>query len=142
MIGRARAAVVVGAIVLGSALVGAAIDRGMVMRQQPHRIRGIGATTPPTQEQDTRRRQAALDRMTKELELSTAQRVAIDSIMQHTDSSLRAIRGEMQPRLKQLFESARAQIEARLDAEQRAKFAKSMSRLPKGREREDHPPGP
>jgi Spy/CpxP family protein refolding chaperone len=142
MIGRARAALVIGAIVLGSALVGAAIDRGIVMRQQPRRFRGGGAMTPPTAEQDTHRRQNALDRMSKDLELSNAQRVAIDSIMQHTDSSLRVIRGEMQPRLKQVFESSRTQIEARLDAEQRAKFAKSMSRLPRGREREDHPPTP
>ena len=97
--------------------------------------------TPPTPEQDAHRRQNALDHMTKELDLSTTQRIAVDSILQRTDSSLRAIRGEMQPRLKQVFESARAQIEARLDAEQRAKFATSMSRVLRGRERDDHPPG-
>ena len=140
MIGRARAAVVIGAIVVGSALVGAAIDRGIVMHQQPRRFRGGGPMTPPTPEQETRRRQAAVDRMAKELDLSTAQRVAVDSIMLRTDSALRVIRGEMQPRLKQLLDSSRVQIEARLDAEQRAKFAKAMSRFPRGRERDDHPP--
>ena len=141
MIGRARAALVIGAIVLGSALVGAAIDRGIVMHQQPRRFRGGGAMTPPTPEQEAHRRQNALDRMTNELDLSAAQRVAVDSIILRTDSSLRIIRSEMQPRLKQVLDSSRAQIQARLDPQQRAKFATSMSRLPKGREREDHPPG-
>jgi Spy/CpxP family protein refolding chaperone len=120
--GRARAALVIGAIVVGSALAGAALDRTVLVK--PRRPRGGGPMTPPSAEQDAKHRQVALDRMTKELELSTAQRAAIDSIMQRTDSSLRVIRGEMQPRLKQVFESSRAQIEARLDAEQRTKFAK------------------
>jgi Spy/CpxP family protein refolding chaperone len=121
--GRARAALVIGAIVVGSALAGAALDRTVLVR--PHRPRGGGPMSPPpTPEEGARRRQIALDRMSKELDLSTTQRAAIDSIMQRTDSSLRVIRGEMQPRLKQVFESSRAQIEARLDAEQRAKFIK------------------
>ena len=117
---RARAALVIAAIVAGSALAGAAIDRTLLVR--PHRPRGGGPMSPPSAEQDAKRRQAALDRMTKDLDLCIAQRAAIDSIMQRTDSSLRVIRGEMQPRLKQVFESSRAQIEARLDADQRAKF--------------------
>jgi Spy/CpxP family protein refolding chaperone len=120
--GRARAALVIGAIVIGSVLAGAALDRAILVRQ-PHRPRGMA-----TPEQDARRRQGALDRMTKELDLSTTQRAAIDSIMQRTDSSLRLIRREMQPRLKQVFESSRAQIESRLDPEQRVKFARSRSK--------------
>jgi Spy/CpxP family protein refolding chaperone len=127
--GRARAALVIGAIVVGSALAGAALDR-TVLVNRPHRPRGGGPMSPPaTPEQEARRRQMALDRMTKDLDLSTTQRAAIDSIMQRTDSSLRIIRGEMQPRLKQVFESSRAQIEARLDAEQRAKFVKQKKPL-------------
>jgi Spy/CpxP family protein refolding chaperone len=128
--GRLRGALVIGAIVVGSALAGAAIDRTVLVRQ-PHRPRGGGAMSLPTPEQDARRRQNALDRMTKDLDLSAVQRAAIDSIMQRTDSSLRIIRREMQPRLKQVFESSRAQIEARLDAEQRAKFEKARSRSPR-----------
>jgi hypothetical protein len=42
--------------------------------------------------------------------------------MQRTDSSLRAIRSEMQPRLQQVFQGSRAEIEARLDSAQRVKF--------------------
>ena len=73
-----------------------------------------------------------LDRMTKQLELSTRQRAGIDSVMKRTDSSLRAIRTEMQPRLQQVFQSSRAEIEARLDSAQRITFAKTM---PQGRSR-------
>ena len=70
--------------------------------------------------------------MTKQLELSTRQRAGIDSVMKRTDSSLRAIRTEMQPRLQQVFQSSRAEIEARLDSAQRITLAKTP---PLGRSR-------
>jgi hypothetical protein len=65
-----------------------------------------------------------LDRLSAELALPPLQRAGVDSIFQRTDSSLRAIRREMQPRLQQVFERSRAEIDARLDSAQRAKFAK------------------
>jgi hypothetical protein len=43
--------------------------------------------------------------------------------MQRTDSALRIVRREMQPRLEQIFQSSRAEISARLDSAQRVKFA-------------------
>ena len=52
--------------------------------------------------------------------------------MQRTDSALRVVRGEMQPRLTQIFESSRVEISARLDSAQRVKFAQ---RQPSRRER-------
>jgi hypothetical protein len=64
-----------------------------------------------------------LDRMERELALTSAQRAGLDSIFQRTDSSFRAIRREMQPRLQQVFESSRVEINARLDSAQRVKFA-------------------
>jgi hypothetical protein len=75
-------------------------------------------------EQEQRRRTEMLDRLTADLALTPAQRAGVDSIFQRTDSSLRAIRREMQPRLQQVFERSRAEIDARLDSAQRAKFAK------------------
>ena len=123
--GRARAAVVIGAIAVVSALVGAAIDR-TVMSHPPRRPHGPNGG--PSPEQEVRHRHEALDRMSRDLNLSNAQRAAIDTIMYRTDSSLQVLRREMQPRLRQVLDSSRAQIEARLDAEQRAKFAKSGDR--------------
>jgi hypothetical protein len=48
--------------------------------------------------------------------------------MQRTDSALRVVRGEMQPRLRQIFDSSRAEISARLDSVQRVEYAKRPRR--------------
>lgn len=124
---RVRAWIAIGAIVIGSALAGAGIEHALLRRS--HRPRG-NPFTPPTRDQQARRRKEMLERMTKELDLSTAQRAGIDSVMQRTDSALRVVRAEMQPRLQQIFESSRVEIDARLDAERRKKFEAFR---PKGR---------
>jgi hypothetical protein len=115
---RLRAALVISAIALGSALAGAAVDHWIVRHA---RHRGRFDQTPEEQE---RRRKEMLARMTKELDLSTAQRAGIDSVMQRTDSALGVVRSAMQPQLRQIFESSRAEISARLDSTQRVKFEK------------------
>jgi hypothetical protein len=61
--------------------------------------------------------------MTKDLGLNAVQRAGIDSVMQRTDSSLRVVRREMQPRIQKIFDDSRAEIAARLDSAQRVKFA-------------------
>lgn len=122
---RVRAGLVIAAIVIGSALAGAGVEHAVLRHNR--RQRG-GPFRLPTPEQQTRRRQDMLERMSKELDLSTAQRAGIDSVMQRTDSALRIVRAEMQPRLQQIFEGSRAEIDARLDAEQRKKFEKTVRR--------------
>ena len=125
--GRLRAGVVIALIVVCSALAGAAIERIVFQRMVQHRPRaGPGGPGRGSPEQDTRRRNDMMARLTKDLDLSATQRAGIDSVMKRTDSSLRAIRTEMQPRLQQVFQSSRAEIEARLDSAQRVKFVKSM----------------
>ena len=118
---RARAAVVIAAIAIGSAIAGAGIDRWAVTHapRHPH-----GPTSTLSPEAAARRRAEMLERMTKDLGLSTVQRAGIDSIMQRTDSALRVVRGEMQPRLRQIFDASRAEISARLDSAQRITFAR------------------
>ncbi len=128
--GRARAVAVIAAIAVGSALAGAGIDR-WVESHSPRHARGgggggggggalVGNSSP---EASARRRREMLERMSKDLDLTPVQRAGIDSVMQRTDSALRAVRGEMQPRLKQIFDGSRAAIAARLDSAQRVKFA-------------------
>jgi hypothetical protein len=119
--GRARAALVIAAIAIGSAIAGAGIDR-WVVGHGPRRGRGgpPGALSPDAA---ARRRAEMLERMTKDLNLTATQRAGIDSVMQRTDSALRMVRGEMEPRLRQIFDRSRAQISARLDSAQRVKFA-------------------
>lgn len=118
MSGRMRAGLLIAVIAVCSALAGAAVDRALLTRG--HRWRGGRMTA----EQETHRRHEMLDHLTRDLGLSTTQRSAVDSIMQRTDSTLRVLRREMQPRVQQVFESSSAQISARLDAGQRAKFEK------------------
>ncbi len=122
---RARAAVVIAAIAIGSAIAGAGIDRWGVAHS-PRHSRAPTSTLSP--EAAARRRAEMLERMTKDLGLSTVQRAGIDSIMQRTDSALRVVRGEMQPRLRQIFDGSRAEISARLDSAQRVEFAKQRPR--------------
>jgi Spy/CpxP family protein refolding chaperone len=123
---RARAALVIAAIAVGSAIAGAGVDR-WAMTHGPRRGRGspIGALSA---EAAARRRAEILERMTKDLKLTPAQRAGIDSVMQRTDSALRVVRGEMQPRLRQIFDSSRAEISARLDSAQRVEYAKRPRR--------------
>ena len=123
---RLRAGLVIAAVVVASAIAGAAVDRNVVMRNV-RRGGGGGGWGPgrggPPPEMEARRRTEMLDRLTKELSLTPAQRAGLDSVFQRTDSSLRAIRREMQPRLKQVFETSRAEMNARLDSAQRVKLA-------------------
>lgn len=118
--GRARAAIIIAAIAIGSAIAGAGIDR-WVVTHSPRRGRG-GPLSAQSPEAAARRRAEMLEHMTKDLSLTPAQRAGIDSIMQRTDSALRVVRGEMQPRLTAIFDSSRAEISARLDSAQRVKF--------------------
>ena len=138
--GRLRAAVVIALIVVCSALAGAAVERLVFDRASTQRPGGgRGGPWRGSPEQDGRRRNDMLDHMTMELGLSAPQRAGIDSVMKRTDSSLRAIRTEMQPRLEQVFKDSRAEIGARLDSTQREKFAKSMPPGGRGR-RSGSPP--
>jgi len=117
---RLRAGLVIGAVVIASGIAGAAIDRALIMRHAPRRE---GPRRPPDIGED-RRRTEMLDRMATDLSLTAAQRAGLDSIFRRTDSSLRAIRRETQPRIQQVFAESKADVNARLDPAQREKFEK------------------
>jgi hypothetical protein len=123
---RLRAGIVIGLIALCSALAGAAVDRAVFQRVRRRPPPLVGAARF-TREADTRRRTEMLDRLTKDLSLTPTQRVAIDSVMQHSDSLLRGIRLEIQPRLEQVLATSRAAIDARLDQDQRTKYQKMVA---------------
>jgi Spy/CpxP family protein refolding chaperone len=132
--GRLRAGLIIALIVVCSAIAGAALERTFMPHGGGNGRGGRGGGPPGgpgggpggrgSPEGDERRRASMLDRMTKSLELTPAQRAGIDSVMKTTDSSLHVIRQEMQPRLEQVFEASRTQIQARLTPEQREKFGK------------------
>jgi Spy/CpxP family protein refolding chaperone len=120
---RLRATLVIAAIAIASGIAGAAIDRSFLVHP-PHRGPRAGG---PAGAGDARRRSEMLDRMSSDLSLTPAQRTGIDSIFQRTDSTLRAIRQEAEPRVRQVLERSRTDIAARLDATQREKFLKAAA---------------
>ena len=128
---RLRAGIIIGVIAVCAAIAGAAVERmvGQRTHRRPPPLLGGAGPGPGrfTREEDTRRRADMLDRMTRELTLTTNQRAGVDSVMQRTDSVLRGIRVEMQPRLEKALATSRAEIDARLDAGQRLKFEKMVS---------------
>lgn len=132
---RLNAALVIASIVVASGIAGAAIDRAFVVRgggraqRAPSSVGGGGGGGGGggrggrlSPEVEAKRRSDMLDRMSRELALTPAQRAGFDSVMQRTDSSLRAVRREMQPKIQQVFEVSRAEMVARLDTTQRVKF--------------------
>ena len=135
---RLRAGLVIASIVLASGIAGAAIDRAFIARggTRPSAVNigpgggGGGRGGRPTPEQEAKRRSDMLDHMSKDLSLTAVQRAGFDSIMQRTDSLLRAVRREMQPKIQQVFEASRAEMVARLDTTQRAKFDAMRSHGP------------
>ena len=118
---RVRAGLVIGAVVIASGIAGAAIDRAVLTRRGSRGGDGRRGGPPPEWEQ--RRRTQMLDNLTRELSLTPAQRAGLDSIFQRTDSTLRAIRRETQPRIQEVMERSKADINARLEPAQREKFA-------------------
>jgi hypothetical protein len=118
---RLRAALIITAIVIGSVLAGAGVDHWATRNARRGRGGPPGSGTP---QEAAKRRAEILDRMTKDLDLSAGQRAGIDSVMRRTDSALRVVRSEMQPRVRRIFDSSRAEIAQRLDSTQRVKFAK------------------
>lgn len=116
---RLRAGLVIASVAIASAIAGAAIDRALIVQ----RSHGPDVPRRSFQEQEDRRRTDMLDRMSRDLSLTAAQRAGLDSVFRRTDSLLRAIRRETQPRVQQVFQRSREEINARLDSAQRAKFA-------------------
>lgn len=114
-----RAALVIIAVVIGSALAGAAVDHAIVLRN-PRRFQPSFLVSDGQSAES--RRTDMLQRLTEELSLRPDQRAAIDSIMRHTDSVLRDLRLDVQPRVQQALDDSRHQIESHLDSAQRASF--------------------
>jgi len=122
---RLRAALVIGAIAIASGVAGAVVDRTFLVHAPRHGSRGGPGMSAPGHE--ARRRAGMLDRMHRDLALTPMQRQAIDSVIQRTDSSMRVIRREMQPRIEQVLLQSRTEIAARLDSTQREKYARTLA---------------
>ncbi|MDX1676169.1 MAG: hypothetical protein R3314_15345 [Longimicrobiales bacterium] len=99
------------------ALAGAAIDR-VVLSDAPEEVR------EERRDDGGRDRSYIIDRV----EMSDAQRAAIDSILERRADRMRAVWHEVEPRLDAITDSARAEIMAVLTPEQRAEYEAKMKR--------------
>lgn len=116
---------VLGALVMGSALAGAAIDR-LLIHEHPSAVAFPDTAFHPIE--SILRSPTAADRrairaqLTRQLHLTPAQADTIDSIMNRRAGEFRALRDAMRPRIQQLVDTVHASIEQVLSPEQRERF--------------------
>lgn len=144
---RRQAAIVLALVLLAGFLLGVAADRLWLTRHWGGRAgrgglggpfadgprRGPGG--PPgifrggmpramSPEFAAERRRGVVQRLTRELDLTTSQQKAIDSIMAGNEAEFQLLEQEMRPRMKAFLERTRGQIDSVLTPAQREKFHK------------------
>jgi Spy/CpxP family protein refolding chaperone len=91
-------------------------------------------------------RRAMRQRFDHELNLTPAQSARVDSIMKRRMAAFDSLRQEMQPRMRRMMDSTRAQIDSVLTPEQRTKFhdmeQRRMRGPGRGHDRDDGPGAP
>lgn len=117
-------------VAFAGGLAGVALDRLVLL---PHLFRGpgFGHERGPGGRRDPEFRA----RFAREVGLSPAQQIRIDSIMERQGRELRAVRGQVQPTLDSIIARTRAQLDSVLTPEQRKKAEEIRRKHP-------HPPGP
>jgi hypothetical protein len=142
---RRQATLVLVLVLLAGMLIGMAADRLWLRRHwggRPGRGgpggpfaegQGRGPGGPPgifrggmppvmTPEFAAKRRQEMVRRLTRDLDLTSTQQQAIDSIMAGNEAEFQALEQEMRPRMKSFLERTRGQIDSVLTPAQREKF--------------------
>ena len=116
------------------ALAGVALDRLVLLPRGCVRLGG-GPThggpgllheQSPERQEATRQRFGA--RLARELELTPAQKIRVDSLLGRQMAELRNVRREVGPRLRQLMSSFRDSLDAVLTPAQRDKFREMRKR--------------
>jgi Spy/CpxP family protein refolding chaperone len=84
----------------------------------------------------------AMDRLSRELELTAEQRQQVETLMAKRTERFRALRDEYEPRMRQLVDEGQRELEAVLTPAQRERFAALRERWlrPRG-PRPDSGPG-
>ena len=143
---RRQAGIVLTLVLLAGLLIGVAADRLWLTRNWngrpgrggpggefadgarrgpgPHGMMRGGMRPPIAPEFAARRRREMVSRLTRELDLTTAQQQAIDSIMAGNEAEFRSFEEQMRPRMKAFLERTRGQIDSVLTPAQREKFHK------------------
>ncbi|NIP83389.1 MAG: hypothetical protein GWM90_30855 [Gemmatimonadetes bacterium] len=112
------------AVFLAGGLAGMAVDRVVAGEDRGERDR---------RDDDRGRRSYVIDRV----DMSAAQRDAIDAILERRSERMRAVWREVEPRMDAITDSARAEIMAVLTPEQREEYEAKLEKWRERRERRD-----
>jgi hypothetical protein len=127
---KSRAIVVMTALVLSGAVVGAAIDRAVVRSQRTGTL--FDTTFHPLssilRSPTAADRQFYRDQLKSALDLTATQDSAIDRVMSDRAGEFSALRDEMRPRVDRLVSNERADIEKVLNDRQREAFRRLQQR--------------
>jgi len=130
MNGKSKAwalALLLGVLMLG-AVAGIGVDRLLI--SQP------GAAVQPSRARGERdRRQAHLDWLAAELQLTEEQRAQLEAIVERNRQEMAALWQDMQPRFEALKSQARAETRALLNEEQLAAYEELLEREAERRRR-------
>jgi hypothetical protein len=105
-------------------VLGVTLDRVIMHNRMLHRFFGRGAHEPPLE-----MRHHMVRRLTRELDLSEAQRALVDSILARQDSTLHELMRDLRPRFQELTSDTHTRIESVLTPAQLEKF-RSMKPRP------------
>jgi|SRR5687768_796452 len=128
---RAQAAIVLALVATLGALLGILGDRLLAQPRPPAtepappalgQEPGPMAAQPPRPGQRPPRGPRFAERLSDELNLTEAQRAAIDSILAEQGARVRALNAEVQPRFQQIAEQTRTRIDQVLTDEQRTEL--------------------
>ena len=135
--GRMIALLVLLLVAIAGGLAGVALDRLYLMPRMAHGPRGHGGPGGPHNREFR-------DRFAREVGLTPDQRTRIDSIMDREGREMRAMRGQIQPRLDSIITRTRRSLDSVLTPEQRKKAEAIRKRHPRppGPPPGDFPPGP
>ena len=143
--GKLAAVLVMVVILCVGGVAGIVLDR-LVLQPRAFGASGSGmmGRRPPRGPEGMPFERGQSERFARDLGLSDAQRVKVDSIMMRQMYGFRSARESIQPRMDSLFAETRAQIESVLTPEQRTKLGTMRERGAFGRRRGGHgsPGGP
>jgi Spy/CpxP family protein refolding chaperone len=129
---RAVIAAILVAHLLAGFVAGVALDRFVLHhRHGPFAGMGPGRAGPfedPAKRAEVQKHMA--DRVSKELDLTAAQRSQVETMLPRHLAAFDSLRKEMGTRLQSLLDSSSAEMETILTPEQRVKWAQNRKRFP------------
>ncbi len=133
-----RSRLVAGVVIVLVFLVGAAAGFFLHHAMPRRGFLGLAISGPPPGPPPEVKRWM-LDRLDRDLKLTPAQHVRIDTVLTRREADLRALMTEARPRFEAIAARTRTEIQAVLTPGQQQEFAKITQRMDERRGRHGHP---